>query len=306
MKILLTGRDGQVGFELQRSLAPLGEIVAVGRKDVDLADPGALRDVVRAARPDILVNAAAYTAVDKAESEPDLAAAINGQAPGVLGEEAKRLGALVVHYSTDYVFDGTRTGAYAEDDVPNPLSVYGRTKLDGERALAASGAGHLIFRTSWVYGAHGANFVKTILRLAGERDQLRVVADQFGAPTSAALIADVTAQVLGAMRSRSAGPMVGSSGHADFPSGLYHLTAGGRTTWHEFASAIIARAAASGRSLKLGWADIQPITTADYPVAARRPANSSLDTARLRDAFSLVLPDWRHGLDHVLTHLFTK
>lgn len=301
MKILLTGKNGQVGFELQRALAPLGAIVAVDQGDCNLADESAIRRLMDATRPDVIVNPAAHTAVDKAESEPALAQAINGIAPGIFGAEAKKLGALVVHYSTDYVFDGGKDGWYTEEDAPNPQSVYGQTKLAGEQALAASGAKHLIFRTSWVFGAHGANFAKTMLRLAAERQGLKVVADQFGAPTSAALIADVTAQILGQYA------RVCRSASADFPSsfplGLYHLIAGGRTSWHEYAQAVVAAAQAAGKSLRMGPADVQAITTAEYPLPAPRPANSCLDTKRLRETFGLCLPDWRQGLQHVMTQL---
>jgi len=254
MKILLTGKNGQVGFELQRSLAPLGEIVAVDQTDCDLADAEAIRRLVTATRPDIIVNPAAYTAVDKAETDQVRAQAINGVAPGIFGEEAAKLGALVVHYSTDYVFRGDKPGLYTETDDPDPQSVYGKTKLAGERALAASDAKHLIFRTSWVFGAHGVNFAKTMLRLAAERPSLKVVADQFGAPTSAALIADVTAQVLGQYLCRPAS--------ADFPYGLYHLVAAGRTNWHEYAQAVVMAAMTAGKPLKLGPHDVQAITTA--------------------------------------------
>ncbi|MEW5781125.1 MAG: dTDP-4-dehydrorhamnose reductase [Pseudomonadota bacterium] len=297
MKILLTGKHGQVGFELQRALASLAEIVAVGHAECDLAQPDALRRLIREVAPQIIVNAAAYTAVDKAESEPALAQAINADAPGLLGEEAKRLGALIVHYSTDYVFDGRKAGFYTEDDAPNPLNVYGRSKLAGERALIASGARHLIFRTSWVFGAHGGNFVKTILRLAAERDTLRVVADQFGAPTSAALIADVTAQILG-QYVRACRPA-----SADFAFGLCHLVAAGRTSWHEYAQEIVRAALAAGRPLRLRPEDVQAIATADYPLPAKRPANSCLDTSKLRKTFGLFLPDWRQGLHHVLAQI---
>lgn len=297
MKILLTGKNGQVGFELQRALAPLGEIVVVDQTDCNLADEAAIRRLVSETRPDIIVNPAAHTAVDKAESEPALAQAINGVAPGIFGEEAKKLGALVVHYSTDYVFDGGKDGWYTEDDVPNPQSVYGKTKLAGEQTLAASGAKHLIFRTSWVFGAHGVNFAKTMLRLAAERQGLKVVADQFGAPTSAALIADVTAQILG-QYVRGCRPA-----STDFPFGLYHLVAAGRTNWHEYAQAVVMAAQAAGKPLRMGPADVQAITTADYPLPAPRPANSCLDTARLRETFGLCLPDWRQGLNHVMTQL---
>jgi dTDP-4-dehydrorhamnose reductase len=302
MKILLTGKHGQVGFELQRSLAPLGEIVPVDQHDCDLSDVAAIRRLVQQVRPDVIVNPAAHTAVDKAESEPKLAEAINAIAPGILGEEAKGIDALVVHYSTDYVFDGAKPGFYTEDDAPNPQSVYGKTKLAGEQALAASGARHLIFRTSWVFGAHGANFAKTMLRLAGERSGLKVVADQFGAPTSAALLADVTAQVLGQYQRRTrSGALHPAS--TDFPYGLYHLVAGGRTNWHEYAQAVVQAAQRANRSLKLGPDDIQVITTAEYPLPAPRPANSCLDTAKIRNTFGLCLPGWKAGLDHVMTQL---
>jgi dTDP-4-dehydrorhamnose reductase len=297
MKILLTGKNGQVGFELQRALAPLGEIVAVDQADCNLADESTIRRLVSDTRPDIIVNPAAHTAVDKAESEPALAQAINGVAPGIFCEEAKKLGALVVHYSTDYVFNGGKDGWYTEDDAPNPQSVYGKTKLAGEQALAASGAKHLTFRTSWVFGAHGVNFAKTMLRLAAERQGLKVVADQFGAPTSAALIADVTAQILGQY---IRGCRLAS---ADFPFGLYHLVAAGRTNWHEYAQAVVQAALAAGKPLRMGPADVQAITTADYPLPAPRPANSCLDTTRLRQTFGLCLPDWRLGLNHVMTQL---
>ena len=300
MKILLTGKNGQVGFELQRALAPLGEIIPVDQVDCNLANESAIRRLVREVRPDVIVNPAAYTAVDKAESEPDLAQAINGTAPGIFGDEAAQIGALVVHYSTDYVFDGHKDGCYTEADTPNPQSVYGQTKLAGEQALAASGARHLIFRTSWVFGAHGANFAKTMLRLAAERQGLKVVADQFGAPTSAALIADVTAQVIGQYM-QACRPA--STDFPQFPFGLYHLVASGRTNWHEYAQAVVMAAQAVGKPLRMGPDDVQAITSAEYPLPAPRPANSCLDTKRLRETFGLCLPDWRQGLQHVLTQL---
>lgn len=294
MKILLTGKNGQVGFELQRAVAPLGEVVAVDHQECDLANADAIRQLLAEVKPQVIINPAAYTAVDKAEAEPDLAGAINAIAPRVFGEEAARLGMLVIHYSTDYVFDGSKAGAYLETDVPNPQSVYGQTKLAGEQALQASGADHLIFRTSWVFGAHGANFAKTMLRLAAERDGLKIVADQFGAPTSAALLADVTAQVLGRYK---------REGRAGFPFGLYHLVAGGCTTWHEYAQTVVRAALAAGKPLKLAADEILPITTADYPLPAPRPSNSRLDTSRLRQTFGLELPDWQRGLDHVLQQI---
>jgi len=294
MRILLTGKHGQVGFELQRALAPLGEVHAVDYTECDLADAAAISALVRSVRPDLIVNPAAYTGVDKAESEPELAHAINAIAPGVLGEEAAKLGAWVVHYSTDYVFDGTKLGAYAEDDLTNPLGVYGRTKRDGEIALRESGARRLIFRTSWVVGAHGNNFAKTILRLALEREQLNVVADQYGAPTSAALLADVTAQLV---RQRQ------REGVGRFPYGLYHLVAGGDTTWCEYARFVVSEALAAGRSLKLAPNAIRGIPSSEYPTAAMRPANSRLDTGKLRRTFNFVLPDWQNGVRHVLQQI---
>lgn len=294
MKFLLTGKNGQVGFELQRALAPLGQVVAVDHAECDLADPEAIRRLVQATRPDIIINPAAYTAVDKAESEPDLAYAINAMAPQVIGEAAKSIGALVIHYSTDYVFDGTKQGAYRESDQPNPKSIYGKSKLAGEQALQNSGAKQLIFRTSWVFGAHGNNFAKTMLRLAAERDSLNVVADQYGAPTSAALLADVTAQIIGRFQ---------RSGGADIPYGLYHLVAGGLTSWHAYAQTVIAAALAAGRPIILSPYNINAISSDEYPLPAPRPANSHLDTRKLQEAFGLVLPAWQSGLDHVLQQI---
>jgi len=294
MKILLTGKHGQVGFELQRALAPLGEIHAVDFAECDLADAAAISALLRSVRPDLIVNPAAYTAVDKAESEPQLAHAINAVAPGVLGEEAAKLGAWVVHYSTDYVFDGTKVGAYTEDDPTNPLGVYGRTKRDGELALQASGAESLLLRTSWVVGAHGNNFAKTILRLALEREQLNVVADQYGAPTSAALLADVTAQLV---RQRQ------REGHKHFPFGLYHLVAGGETTWCDYARFVVSEAIAAGRPLKLAPTAIRAIPSSEYPTSAKRPVNSRLDTGKLRRIFGFELPDWKCGVRHILQQI---
>jgi dTDP-4-dehydrorhamnose reductase len=279
MRILLTGCAGQLGRELKRSLCCLGEVIACDRQEFDLADPDALRDAVRDAAPAVIVNAAAHTAVDKAESEPELAMAINAIAPGVLAEEAKRLGALLIHYSTDYVFDGTKPAPYTEDDSPAPLSVYGRSKREGELAIAAADGRHLIFRTSWVYGLHGANFMKTMLRLGKEHDELRVVGDQIGAPTWSRHLADVTALVLA---------------RKDIPNGLYHLAAAGETSWHGYAEAIFYEAQ------RVGLMDKSPvvhrITSADYPLPAARPANSRLDCSRFRRDFDLTLPDWRTGL----------
>jgi dTDP-4-dehydrorhamnose reductase len=294
MKILLTGKNGQVGFELRRALAPLGEIVAVDMAECDLSNADAVRTLVREVAPQVIVNPAAYTAVDKAETDQATAHAVNAVAPGVFGKEAKKLGALVVHYSTDYVFDGTKQGVYTEDDAPNPQSVYGKTKLAGENALRDSGADFLILRTSWVVGAHGGNFAKTMLRLAAERDALSVVADQFGSPTSAALLADLTAHLVRQASRANA---------ADFPYGVYHTVAGGETNWHEYACYVIERARKAGRPIRVAPENIRPIATADYPTPAKRPANSRLDTSKLRDTFGLRLPDWREGLDHILDQI---
>jgi dTDP-4-dehydrorhamnose reductase len=287
MKILLTGSAGQLGRELKRSLASLGEVVACDRKQLDLANPDALRAAIRAIAPTAVVNAAAYTAVDKAESEPDLAQAINGIAPGILAEETRRLDARLIHYSTDYVFDGRKSGTYNENDSPAPLSAYGRSKLDGEQAIAAAGVRHQVFRTCWVYGLHGANFMKTMLRL-GRRscetgDELRVVGDQFGTPTWARHLADATALVLA---------------RKETPDGLYHVAAAGETNWHEYAEAIFAAALQGGLLEKVPT--VRRITSADFPLPAPRPANSRLDCTKFRRDFGLALPDWRIGLGDCL------
>lgn len=294
MNILLTGKNGQLGFELQRALAPLGRIVAVDREECDLAESEAIRSLVRSVRPDLIINPAAYTAVDRAESEPELAAALNATAPAVLGEEARRIGAWIIHYSTDYVFDGSSARPYRETDAPNPLNVYGRTKRDGDLALRHCCPHHLIFRTSWVVGAHGNNFAKTMLRLAAERDSLSIVADQFGAPTSAALLADVTAQIVG---------RVLRAGLSGFPFGLYNLSAGGVTTWHAYARFVLEQALEAGTPLTIQPSRIRAITTAEYPLPARRPANSQLDTTLFRSTFGLTLPDWQQGLHHILQQI---
>jgi dTDP-4-dehydrorhamnose reductase len=287
MKILLMGGQGQVGFELQRSLAVLGDLAVAGRARCDLTDADAIRALMRAERPGIVVNAAAYTAVDRAESEPDQAMRVNGSAPGLLAREAEEIGALLVHYSTDYVFDGSKPGSYAEHDAVAPCNVYGCSKLAGEAEIQAAGDRHLILRTSWVYGAHGANFLKTMLRLMGERDVLNVVADQTGAPTGAALIADVTAHLLA--------QYLGANG-AGYPYGLYHLAAGGETTWHGYARLIAQEALDAGLPLRAKPDTVRPIATSDYPLPARRPANSRLDTGKLQSAFGLRLPSWEDGV----------
>jgi len=279
MKILLTGCRGQLGRELKRSLECLGRVIACDRRQLDLAQPDALRSAVRSIAPAVIVNAAAYTAVDKAEADPAQADAINGLAPGILAEEAQRLGALLIHYSTDYVFDGRKPEPYGEDDAAAPLSAYGRSKLAGEQAVAAAGGRHLIFRTSWVYGLHGSNFMQTMLRLGRQRKELRVVGDQVGAPTWTRHLADVAALVLA---------------RRDRPTGLYHLAAAGETSWHGYAEAIFAEARAAGLLHDLPV--IHRIDSADYPLPAARPANSRLDCTRFRRDFGLDLPDWRVGL----------
>lgn len=283
--IMLIGKNGQIGWELQRTLAPLGGVVTLDIKQLDLANPDQIRERVREIKPNLIVNAAAYTAVDKAEEEPELAMAINGTAPGVLAEEAKRLGAAIVHYSTDYVFDGTKTTPYTEKDEPAPLSVYGRSKLEGERAIQHSGAAHLILRTSWVYGLRGHNFLLTILRLAREREEIKVVDDQIGSPTWSRLVAQATAQILVQRETVLAG--------AD---GIFHLTAAGQTSWCNFAKVAIAQAYSPG----VLPVKIVPIPTSAYPAAARRPAWSLLSNSKLNQTFGLALPDWEDTLRMVL------
>jgi dTDP-4-dehydrorhamnose reductase len=298
MKILLLGKNGQVGWELQRSLAPLGELLALDSKSTgycgDLTDLASLAATVRAYAPDVIVNAAGYTAVDKAESEPEQAQRVNAEAVAVLAHEAQLLGAWLVHYSTDYVFDGSGQSPWQEMDTVGPLSVYGASKLAGEQAIQASGCKQLIFRTSWVYAARGNNFAKTMLRLAQERDSLSVIADQFGAPTSAELLADVTAH---ALRSAMAKPELG---------GLYHLAAGGETTWHSYARFVLEQAVAAGNTLKVVPAQITAIATNAYPTAAQRPLNSRLNTNKLHNAFALHLPDWQAGVARMLSETLEK
>lgn len=295
--VLVTGSNGQVGFELRRSLAPLGKVVALDRSGCDLSRPDDIRRVVREYRPDVIVNPAAYTAVDKAESEAELVYAINAVAAGVLAEEAKALDSLLVHYSTDYVFDGTKAGAYVETDVVNPQSVYGKSKLAGEQAIAAVGGPNLVFRTCWVAGAHGGNFAKTMLRLGRERDNLRVIADQFGAPTTAALIADVTAQIVARHWL--------SGDRKAFASGVYHLAAAGETTWHGYATDVLRYAVACGVELKVDPARVEAIPASEYPLPAPRPANSRLDTSKLRGAFGIHLPQWQQGVHHLLDQILS-
>lgn len=293
MKILLFGRNGQVGWELQRSLAPLGEVVALGSAGEaglcgDLADSEGIARTIRTVRPDAIVNAAAYTAVDKAESEADRAVQVNALAPGVMAAEAAQLGAWLVHYSTDYVFDGSGSRPWREDDPTGPLSVYGRSKLAGEQRIVAAHAKHLILRTSWVYAARGGNFAKTMLRLARERDRLTVIDDQHGAPTGADLLADVTAH---ALRSLAAG--------AGQP-GIFHVAAAGETTWNGYARFVVAQAQQAGQILKAGPEQVDKVPTSAFPTPARRPHNSRLDTSRFRAAFGLVLPSWEQGVTRML------
>ena len=296
MKILLLGKNGQVGWELQRSLQPLGELIALDRNSSplcgDLLQPAALAEAVRAVAPDVIVNAAAYTAVDKAESDVDAARTINADAVGVLAREAKALGAWLVHYSTDYVFDGSGTVPWQESDATGPLSVYGQTKLQGEQAIAESGAKHLVFRTSWVYAARGGNFAKTMLRLAQERDKLAVIDDQWGAPTGAELIADVTAHAL--RTAMAAGQDL---------SGIYHLVAGGDTTWNRYAQFVLAQARQINPALGITAREVQAVATSAFPTPAKRPNNSRLNTQKLQQSFGLVLPDWQVGVQRMLQEI---
>ncbi|MFT4193549.1 dTDP-4-dehydrorhamnose reductase [Ottowia sp.] len=296
MTILLLGKNGQVGWELQRSLAPLGELVALDRHGAaglcgDLNDLDGLAATVRAVRPSVIVNAAAHTAVDRAESEPELARRINAEAPAVLAREAAACGALLVHYGTDYVFDGSGDAPWAEDAPTSPLSVYGRTKLAGEQAIRQAGGAHLILRTSWVYAARGGNFAKTMLRLAAERERLTVIDDQWGAPTGAELIADVTAHAVRQLRARPQ------------DAGTYHLAAAGATTWFEYAKYVLAQAQQAPAAMKLVVNEVAPIPTSAYPTPARRPHNSRLDTRRLQAAFGLRLPPWQDGVRRMLAEI---
>src|SRR4051812_6883802 len=296
MKILLLGMNGQVGWELQRALAPLGELVALdfdspGPLAADFSKPESLAATVQAVRPRIIVNAAAHTAVDRCESEPALAQALNATAPAVLAREAKATGAWLLHYSTDYVFDGSGSAPRTEDAPTGPLNVYGRTKLEGEDAIRASGCDHLILRTSWVYAARGGNFAKTMLKLAAERDRLTVIDDQVGAPTGAELLADVSAH---ALRVALAQPGV---------AGTYHAVAAGETSWHGYARHVIERARAAGRPVRVAPDRIEPVPTSAFPTPAERPKNSRLDTTKLRETFGLALPPWQAGVDRMLAEI---
>lgn len=284
MRILLLGKNGQVGWELQRSLPLLGEVITLDRQRADLLEPHSLCELIRQLRPEVVVNAAAYTAVDKAESEEATAMQINGAAAGEIACAAREVGALFIHYSTDYVFDGSKDAPYLEDDEPNPQNAYGRSKLAGERAIRQAGGDYLILRTSWVYAARGQNFMKTILRIATEREELRIVGDQVGAPTWARMIAEATADIATqAMRRRADGK---------FLSGIYHLTAGGATSWQGFATLIVdsAKQGVAGNAIKTR--NIYPIATVDYPLPATRPLNSRLSGEKLRRDFGIVMTGW--------------
>jgi dTDP-4-dehydrorhamnose reductase len=312
-RILVTGKTGQVGWELQRTLATLGEVIALDRHGMDLANPDSIRRAAREIKPNLIVNAAAYTEVDKAEKEPDLAMAINGVAPGILAEEAKRLNAAVVHYSTDYVFDGNKDSPYTEEDAPNPLNVYGKTKLVGEQAIQAVGVPYLIFRTSWVYGTRAKNFLLTILRLAKERDELRIVNDQIGAPTWSRMIAEATAQVLAQLYSPAThypsaltaveSPISHNPLLITDIGGIYHMTAADFTSWHGFASLIVETLKSQGKISSVRATAVVPIATAAYPLPAKRPKDSRLNTARFTKQFGLVMPRWDTGVRLCLEEL---
>lgn len=286
--ILIIGKNGQIGGALSDPLQPLGTVTSLGRTDLDLARTDAIRTAIRYYNPAIIINAAAYTAVDRAESEPDLAMQINGVAVGIIAEEAHRTGALMIHYSTDYVFDGTKSGAYLESDIPNPLNTYGRTKLAGESAIRATGARHYTLRTSWVYAATGTNFLTTIIRLSREREELRIVNDQIGAPTPARMVAEITAQLVARATTQSS--------NSDPEYGTYHLTASGAVTWFGFAQAILERASTLGA----GSPKLVPIAAREYPLPARRPANSRLDCTRLERALGISMAPWQQGLEQCL------
>lgn len=295
MKILLLGKNGQVGWELQRSLAPLGELIALDRHDLlycgDLADQVGIVRTLQTIRPTVIVNAAAYTAVDKAESDVETALSTNAQAPGLLASQVRKIGACLVHYSTDYVFDGSGNHPWRESDVTAPLNVYGRSKLEGEAAIIESGCNHLILRTSWVYGAMGQNFAKTILRLAQEREQLTIINDQFGAPTGAELLADVTAQIIPKLLIN---PEL---------SGIYHVSPQGEATWYAYANLILAFAREKQIPIKVSSESMVPVATKDFATAAIRPLNSRLNTEKLRNTFQLYLPPWQNGVIRMLTEL---
>jgi dTDP-4-dehydrorhamnose reductase len=295
VKILLTGKTGQVGYELERSLQGLGEIIALNRSQMDLANLDQVREVIRSVKPSLIVNPAAYTAVDKAESEPELAMRINGEAPAIMAEEVKKLGAAMIHYSTDYVFDGSKTTPYVETDPTNPINVYGATKLAGEQAIQAAGIPHLILRTSWVYGMRGKNFLLTVLRLAQERDELRIVADQHGAPTWCRTIADTTSHIVAKFEGFGPGNKIAITDQSTVRdawqqlSGIYHLTAQGQTSWHGFTKAILEYHSVAKKPL------VTPILAQDYPLPATRPGSSVLSCKLIKDTFC-DLPNWEAAL----------
>ncbi len=295
MRILLFGKNGQVGWELNRSLQPLGDVVALGREDADFSKPDMLREIIRVIVPDVIVNAAAYTAVEKAEEEEELALLINAESPKALAEEALKINALLVHYSTDYVFDGTKDRPYTESDMPAPINAYGRTKLAGEAAIRDSGCNHLIFRTSWVYASRGNNFLLTILRLAQERDELSIISDQLGSPTSARLIAEST---LICMRH-----VVTQKTQGDFTSAMYHLTASDKISWNGFAELAITKAKESP-VFHIKTTSIKQVSTAEYNALANRPLNSCLSTDKMLDEFGIVLPSWETGLQLCMDELY--
>jgi len=292
MRILLIGKNGQIGWELQKELAGLGELTATGKKELDLCESARIRQTVREVRPDLIINAAAYTAVDKAEKEPDLAMAVNGTAPGILAEEAKKIGSAMIHYSTDYVFDGNKaTGAYREEDTPNPQSVYGQTKLAGEQAIVRQGIPHLILRTSWIYGSRGKNFMLTILKLAKEREEIRIVHDQMGAPTWCGAVANATQRIVLSLVDPAEKPI---SENINKVRGLYHLSCKGETSWYEFAKAIL------GRSKEAQPARMIPIPSSEYPTSARRPARSVLSNAKIARVLGVEMPLWEEALEQCL------
>ena len=295
MRLLVTGANGQVGWELSRSLMPLGDVIALDRRGCDLSQPELLPDLIRAIKPDVIVNAAAYTAVDKAEQEEQLATTVNGTAVGALADESRKVGTLFVHYSTDYVFDGAKQAPYTEEDVPHPTNAYGRSKLAGEAATRQAGGAYIILRSSWVYAGRGHNFVRTILRLAGERDELRIVDDQIGAPTWARDIADATASIILAARREQAAD--------DFASGVFNLTASGATSWHGFAKAILYDAMRHGLLQRLPH--LKPIPSEEYPTPAARPKNSVLAGEHLRKRFGIEIPDWRQRLSACIEEMKT-
>ena len=287
--ILLIGKNGQVGWELQRTLLPLGNVIALDRAQMDLTQPDAIRRGIRDAAPDVIVNAAGYTTVDKAESEPELAMQVNAVAPGIIAEETKRASALLIHYSTDYVFDGTKSTPYVEEDEPNPVNAYGRSKLEGERAIAAAGCAHLILRTSWIYSGRGSNFVLTMLRLAREQKELTIVDDQIGSPTWARALANFTVELA-------------QSTSLENRSGVYHLSAIGYASRLDFSNAIL-RYAKETSTIKLGWAELQPITTANFPLPAERPLNAATSKEKIKNLFGIEMPPWEMQLQQFISEL---